>query len=542
MLRDPSRKKSAERKTGDGNALAQLLSDGHILVDRLEEVVGAQALERSREGIGVPVTREARDEDVVAAVVEIARDSLELARASAHSVKQDDRTCAAFAVHEGERSPFNGDAWVVASNKALETPRAGSQGKFLNSRGVYLLSDRAKELISEEERYGARNYAPLDLVVERAEGVWLWDVGGKRYLDCVSAYSALNVGHCHPRVYAALVEQAQRVTLTSRALRNDRMPGFLELLTRVCEFGKAVPMNTGVEAVETAVKLARRWGYATKGVPADRAEIVVFENNFHGRTMMAVSASTTPEYRAGFGPFLPGFVAVPFGDAGALERAITPSTCAVLLEPIQGEGGVNVPPDGYLRDVRELCTQRNVLFIADEVQTGFGRTGDMFGCDHEAVKPDVLCVGKALGGGYYPVSATLANDDLMRLFAPGDHGSTFGGNPLASAVAEAAIDVIVSEKLPARARRAGAEIIQGLQAIASPSIAQVRGRGLLIGVALTGPHAHALSGALLERGIAAKDTRPDVLRIAPPLIVDDDAIAYLLERFGDAIRTIKTRP
>ena len=405
---------------------------------------------------------------------------------------------------------------------------------------MYLLSDRARDLISEEDRYGARNYAPLDLVVERAEGVWLWDVTGKRYLDCISAYSALNVGHCHPRVCAALVEQAQRVTLTSRALRNDRLPGFLEKLTRVCGYEKAIPMNTGVEAVETAIKLARRWGYSTKQIPEDRAEIVVFEHNFHGRTIAAVSASTTPEYRAGFGPFLPGFVAVPFGDAHALERAINPNTCAVLIEPIQGEGGVNVPPDGYLQRVRSLCRERDVLFVADEVQTGFGRTGDMFGCDHEGVRPDVLVVGKALGGGYYPVSATLANEELMRLFQPGDHGSTFGGNPLASAVADAALDVIVSEDLPARARNAGAAVVRGLQAIASPSIAQIRGRGLLIGVALRLP-AYQLSQALLERGVAAKDTRRDVLRIAPPLVIDDDAVAYFLERFEDAVRAVDAR-
>jgi ornithine--oxo-acid transaminase len=445
-------------------------------------------------------------------------------------------------MHVRNRASEGGDAGMIASDKPLETTEGGSQGKFLKSRGVYLLSDRARELISEEERYGARNYAPLDLVVERAEGVWLWDVTGKRYLDCVSAYSALNVGHCHPRIYAALVEQAGRVTLTSRALRNDRMPGFLEKLTRVCGYEKAVPMNTGVEAVETAIKLARRWGYATKHIREDRADIVVFENNFHGRTMAAVSASTTPEYRAGFGPFLPGFAAVPFGDAEALSRAITANTCAVLVEPIQGEGGVNVPPDGYLQRVRSLCSERNVLFVADEVQTGFGRTGDMFGCDYEGVKPDVLVVGKALGGGYYPVSATLANEELMRLFGPGDHGSTFGGNPLASAVGDAALDVIVSEDLPARARRAGAAVMRGLQAIGSRSIAQVRGRGLLIGIALTGPAAHRLSEALLERGVAAKETRPDVLRIAPPLVIDDGAIAYFLERFADAVATIDARP
>jgi ornithine--oxo-acid transaminase len=402
---------------------------------------------------------------------------------------------------------------------------------------VYLLSDRERQLVAAEERYGARNYAPLDLVVERAEGVWLWDVNGKRYLDCISAYSALNLGHCHPRVYAALVEQAARVTLTSRALRNDRLPGFLEKLTRVGGFDKAVPMNTGVEAVETAIKLARRWGYAVKGIPEDRAEIVVFSNNFHGRTLAAVSASTTPEYRALFGPFLPGFVAVPFGEAAALERAISANTCAVLIEPIQGEGGVNVPPDGYLRRVRALCDERRVLFIADEVQTGFGRTGDMFACEHEHVKPDILVVGKALGGGFYPVSAALANDELMALFQPGDHGSTFGGNPLACAVGEAALDAIVSEDLPARARRAGATIVRELRALASPLIAEVRGRGLLIGVVLTIP-ARRLSEALLERGVAAKDTHRDVLRIAPPLVIDDDAIGHFLERFGDALALV----
>ncbi|MBV8067710.1 MAG: ornithine--oxo-acid transaminase [Candidatus Eremiobacteraeota bacterium] len=406
---------------------------------------------------------------------------------------------------------------------------------------MYLLSDRARDLISEEERYGARNYAPLDLVVERAEGVWLWDVSGKRYLDCVSAYSALNVGHCHPRIYAALAEQGRRVTLTSRALRNDRMPGFLEKLTRVGGYDKAVPMNTGVEAVETAIKLARRWGYRIKGIPEDRAEIVVFEDNFHGRTVAAISASTTSAYRAHFGPLLPGFVVVPFGDADALARAITPHTCAVLIEPIQGEGGVNVPPDGYLKRVRSLCTENNVLFVADEVQTGFGRTGDMFACAYENVRADVLIVGKALGGGYYPVSAVLADADLMALFGPGDHGSTFGGNPLASAVASAAIDVIVSEDLAARAKRTGAAVAQGVRAIGSPSIRQIRGRGLLIGVETTFP-AHRLAEALLERGVAAKDTRSDVLRIAPPLVIDDDAVAYFLERFADAIGTAGAHP
>lgn len=406
---------------------------------------------------------------------------------------------------------------------------------------MYLLSGRSRELIAEEDRYVARTYAPLDLVVERGEGVWLWDVDGKRYLDCVSAYSAVNQGHCHPRIRAALVEQAGRITLTSRSMRNDRLAGFLQQLTQLCGYDKAVPMNTGVEAVETAVKLARRWAYAVKGVPEDRAEIVVFADNFHGRTMTAVSASSTPEYRAGFGPFVPGFVVVPFGDARALEEAITPNTCAVLIEPIQGEGGVNVPPDGYLRRVWALCREHDMLMMADEVQTGFGRTGDLFACGHEGVKPDVLIVGKALGGGYYPVSAALADDALMNLFSPGDHGSTFGGNPLACAVAQAALDVTVSENLPARAREQGQKISAALRALNSPAVVEVRGRGLLIGVELKFP-AKNLAAALLERGVAAKDCRPAVLRIAPPLVIDDDAVAFFIERFSEALAAAQTHP
>jgi ornithine--oxo-acid transaminase len=324
-------------------------------------------------------------------------------------------------------------------------------------------------------------------------------------------------------------------------MRNDRMPGFLEKLTRLAGYDKALPMNTGVEAVETALKLARRWAYTTKRVPQDRAEIIVFSNNFHGRTITAVSASTTPEYRSGFGPFVPGFVAVPFGDADALERAITENTCAVLIEPIQGEGGVNVPPEGYLKRARALCREHELLFLADEIQTGLGRTGELFACDYDGIKPDVLILGKALGGGFYPVSAILANDDLMSLFQPGDHGSTFGGNPLASAVAQAALDVTVSENLASCARYAGARIMQGLRAVASPLIAEVRGRGLLIGVALTVP-AKRVSEALLERGVAAKDCREHVLRIAPPLVIDEDATEYFLARFGEAIAAVGTHP
>jgi ornithine--oxo-acid transaminase len=402
---------------------------------------------------------------------------------------------------------------------------------------VHILSGRAQELIAREERYGARNYAPLDLVVERAEGVWLWDTRGRRYLDCVSAYSAINHGHCHPRIYAALVDQARRVTLTSRAMRNERLPELLEKLTQLCGYDKALMMNTGVEAVETALKLARRWGYERKGIAENRAQFIVFDNNFHGRTIAAVSASTTPEYRQHFGPFVPGFVSVPFGDAEALERAMTPETCAVLIEPIQGEGGVNVPPPGFLKRVWALCREHEALMLADEVQTGFGRTGDLFACDYEGVKPDVLIVGKALGGGYYPVSAALASAELMDLFRPGDHGSTFGGNPLGSAVAIAALDVLVEERLPARARYAGAAVTQGLRALASPFVREIRGRGLLIGIETTIP-AERLSNALLERGVAAKDTRDFVLRIAPPLIIDDAATAYLLQAFADALGAV----
>lgn len=399
------------------------------------------------------------------------------------------------------------------------------------------LSQRARELIAAEERYGAHNYHPLDLVVERAQGVWLWDVDGNRYLDCISAYSAVNQGHCHPRIAAALAEQAQKVTLTSRAMRNARMPGFLEKLTRLSGYDMALPMNTGVEAVETAVKLARRWGYAVKGIPDGQAEIIVFSDNFHGRTLSAISASTTPEYRKDFGPYVPGFVHVPYGDADALERAIAPNTCAILIEPIQGEGGVNVPPDGYLKRAWALCREHDVLFVADEIQTGFGRTGDLFACDYDGIKPDIMVVGKALAGGFYPVSAALANEPLMSLFRPGDHGSTFGGNPLGCAVADAALDVIVEEKLPSRARYAGAKIMQGLRAIGSPLIEEVRGRGLLIGIQMKKP-ARLLSDALLTRGVAAKDTRENVLRIAPPLVIDDEAIDFLLAQFREAIATL----
>lgn len=402
------------------------------------------------------------------------------------------------------------------------------------------LTQRSAEFIAVEERCGAHNYHPLDLVVERAQGVWLYDVDANRYLDCISAYSAVNQGHCHPRIHAALIEQASRVTLTSRAMRNDRLPEMLHKLTALAGFEMALPMNTGAEAIETAIKLARRWGYEVKGIPDNAAEIIVFSNNFHGRTTTIISASTEPAYRKHFGPFAPGFVFVPYGDAAALERALTPNTCAILIEPIQGEGGVIVPPEGYLKRAWALCKEHDVLFIADEIQTGFGRTGAMFATDHDGFKPDVLVVGKALAGGYYPVSATLAGAAIMGLFKPGDHGSTFGGNPLGAAVACAALDVLVDERLAQCARYAGATIMQGLRALQSPMIREVRGRGLLIGMELDRP-ARELSEALLERGVAAKDTHERVLRIAPPLVIDDEAIAFLLEALGSALGALEAK-
>lgn len=392
----------------------------------------------------------------------------------------------------------------------------------------------AQELIAMEERYGAHNYQPLDLVVERAEGVWLYDAGGKRYLDCISAYSAVNQGHCHPRIRQALLDQSQKVTLVSRAMRNDRLPRFLKKLTEFCGLDVALPMNTGAEAVETAIKLARRYAYDIKGVPANQAEIIVFNNNFHGRTTAIISASSDESYRRSFGPFTPGFVLVEYGNYDALQKAINPNTAAILIEPIQGEGGVNVPPPEYLKRAWALCKEHAVLFMADEIQTGFGRTGTMFATQHDGITPDVLIVGKALGGGFYPVSAALASQTLMDLFQPGDHGSTFGGNPLACAVAEAALDVLVDEHLAENARAMGELLTDGLLRLNSPAIKEVRGRGLLLGVEFTKP-ARPVAYALLERGIAAKDTHENVLRLAPPLVIGRTEIGLILRTFEDAL-------
>ncbi|MDR6217906.1 ornithine--oxo-acid transaminase [Deinococcus soli (ex Cha et al. 2016)] len=391
------------------------------------------------------------------------------------------------------------------------------------------------DLIRREDRLGAHNYKPLDVVIHRAQGAWVWDTQGRRYLDGLSAYSAVNQGHCHPRIIGALTEQAQQVTLTSRAFRNDRLAEFYETVTRVLGFEAVIPMNTGAEAVETAIKLARKWAYRTRGVPENRAELIVMDGNFHGRTTTLVSFSTEAQYREGFGPFTPGFVSVPYGDVTAIEAAITPNTAGVLFEPIQGEAGVITPPEGFLRALREVCDRRGVLMIADEIQTGLGRTGHWLACDHEGVKPDVVILGKALGGGVYPVSAVLSSRGVMDLFRPGDHGSTFGGNPLAAAVAQASLQVIEDEDLPARARELGAYVRARLEAMNSPHVREIRGRGLLIGVDLHGP-ARPFCEALRDLGVLCKETHETTMRLAPPLVTSREDLDWALERIEQVLR------
>jgi ornithine--oxo-acid transaminase len=397
----------------------------------------------------------------------------------------------------------------------------------------------AKDFVALEETYGAHNYHPLDVVIEHAEGAWVWDVEGRKYLDCLSAYSALNHGHRHPAILAALAEQAGRVTLTSRAFRNDQLGLLYQELNALTGYELALPMNTGAEAVETAVKIARKWGYVVKGVPRHQAEIIVVDGNFHGRTITIVSFSTEPHYRDDFGPFTPGFKIVPCGDAAALEAAITPNTCAILLEPIQGEAGVVVPPAGYLQAVAALARKHNVLFLADEIQTGLGRTGRLFCCDHEGVRPDAVILGKALGGGVYPVSAVLADKPVLGLFQPGEHGSTFGGNPLGAAVARAALRVIRDEKLAERAAEVGEYFQERLAEIPSPHVKEVRGKGLLIGVELK-PEAgggRRFCVALQERGLLCKETHQHVIRFAPPLTVEREALDWALPHIAEVLNS-----
>jgi ornithine--oxo-acid transaminase len=400
-----------------------------------------------------------------------------------------------------------------------------------------LSSSTTESIIEQTQRVGAHNYAPLPVVLSRAEGVWAWDIEGRRYLDCLSAYSSVNQGHRHPRIVEALIEQANRLTLTSRAFYNDRMGPFLELLCQVCEMDAALPMNTGAEAVETAIKLARKWGYEVKQVPQDHAEIIVCRNNFHGRTTTIVGFSTDPVARNGFGPFGAGFKLIEFGDLAALEAAITPHTVGFLVEPIQAEAGIIVPKDGFLSGAKRLCASNDVLFMLDEIQTGLGRTGKLFAHQHEAgATPDVMMIGKALGGGVYPVSAVLARADVMAVLRPGTHGSTFGGNPLAAAVAQRAIEVLLDERLAERAALTGHDLFGRLRAGDFPCVHDIRGRGLLVGIEIrrTMGTARAYCERLLELGILCKDTHEQVIRLAPPLTLEREHVDWLVDRIAEA--------
>ncbi|HET9407091.1 MAG TPA: ornithine--oxo-acid transaminase [Candidatus Sulfotelmatobacter sp.] len=391
-----------------------------------------------------------------------------------------------------------------------------------------------EEFVRLENEFGAHNYHPLDVVIERAEGVWVYDVEGKRYMDCLAAYSAVNQGHCHPRILRALVEQAHKVTLTSRAFRNDQLPLLYKELNDLTGFEMALPMNSGAEAVETAVKAARKWGYKVKGIPDGKAEIIVCANNFHGRTVTIVSFSSDAQYRDGFGPFTPGFKIIPYGDINALRSAITPNTCAFLVEPIQGEAGIVIPPAGYLREAAAICHGQRVLMMCDEIQSGLGRTGKLFAYMHEGIKPDVVIIGKALAGGFYPVSAVLASKEVLSVFHPGDHGSTFGGNPLACAVARTALRVLAEEKMIEHSESIGAYFLERLQTLRSPQLKEVRGKGLWIGIELHSP-ARTYCERLKEEGILCKETHDHVIRIAPPLTITRDEVDWAFERIRKVV-------
>ena len=387
----------------------------------------------------------------------------------------------------------------------------------------------SEAIIQLTEHYGAKNYHPLPIVISKGEGVWVEDADGNRYMDMLSAYSALNHGHRHPRIIAALKEQADRITLTSRAFHNDQLGRFYQMVAELTGKEMVLPMNTGAEAVETAIKAIRRWAYDVKGIPRDQAEIIVFENNFHGRTITAVSLSSNEEYQRGFGPLTPGFKVVPYGDIEALRKAITPRTAAVLMEPIQGEAGVIVPPEGFLKETYRLCREHHILFAADEIQTGFGRTGKLFACDWEGVKPDIYILGKALGGGVMPISATAADREVLGVFEPGSHGSTFGGNPLACAVAVAALEVLVEERLPERSLELGEYFRSELLKIQHPMIKEVRGKGLFIGMELHEP-ARPHCERLAEAGLLCKETHENTIRFAPPLTITREELDWALER------------
>ncbi len=399
------------------------------------------------------------------------------------------------------------------------------------------MSSSVIDFLATEARFGARNYEPIGVVLSRGEGVWVWDTEGNRYLDCLSAYSALNQGHCHPKILTAMVEQASRLTLTSRAFHNDQLAPFYEEIAALTGSHKVLPMNSGAEAVESAIKSVRKWGYEVKGVPDGQAEIIVCTNNFHGRTLGIVGFSTEPETRAHFGPFAPGFKIIPFGDAAALEEAITQNTVAFLVEPIQGEAGVIIPPPGYFTGVRKLCTANNVMLVLDEIQTGLGRTGKLLAEQHEGIEADVTLLGKALSGGFYPVSAVLSNNDVLGTLRPGQHGSTFGGNPLACAVARAALRVLLEEGMIENAATQGARFLEGLKAIRANTIRDVRGRGLMLAVELhpEAGRARRYCEALQGKGILAKDTHEHTIRIAPPLVITSAQVDWALEQFATVL-------
>ncbi len=399
-------------------------------------------------------------------------------------------------------------------------------------------SSRTQELLDEANTWSAYNYKPLPVVLERGEGAWVWDVDGRRYLDMLAAYSALNQGHRHPHILQAVRDQMEKITLTSRAFHNDQMGVFLKELCEAAGYEKALPMNTGAEAVETAIKMVRKWGYQKKGVPADKAEIIVCSGNFHGRTTTIVGFSSDDQYKEGFGPFTPGFREVPYGDVDAFREAVGPNTVGFLFEPIQGEGGVIVPPEGYLRETHAICQEKGIAFMADEIQTGLGRTGRFFCSDWEGVRPDVVIVGKALGGGVYPVSAAIADSEFMDVFRPGDHGSTFGGNPLGAAVGRASLQVILEEKLPERSDELGSWFMEELRKVDSPHVDHVRGKGLMIGVVIkksSGP-ARPFCEALMDRGILAKETHHQVIRFAPPLVIERSTLEDALEDIAPVLR------
>jgi len=396
---------------------------------------------------------------------------------------------------------------------------------------------RSAKLIALEEAYGAHNYHPLDVVVRKAKGAWVWDVDGRKYLDCLAAYSAVNQGHCHPKIMKAMQAQLKNVTLTSRAFRNDQLPLLYKKLHDLTGFDMSLPMNSGAEAVETAVKAARKWGYKVKGIPDGQAEIICAADNFHGRTTTIVSFSTDAQYRDGFGPFTPGFRIVKYGDIDALRNSITPNTAAFLVEPIQGEAGIIVPPEGYLREAARLCKENNVLLIVDEIQSGLGRSGKLFAYQLEGVTPDAVIIGKALGGGYYPISAVLARKDVLGVFHPGDHGSTFGGNPLAAATALAALDVLVKEKLIDKSRKLGDYFIKRLRAIKSPHVKEVRGKGLWIGFVLD-TKARPYCEALMKEGILCKETHENVIRFAPPLVITKKEIDWAMTRIEKVVQRL----